>query len=410
MPTGITSVSSLSNSVVTRYEKEYFLQLAAKPSMWGQFVDWQPPMGLDSGNGGSSLSFPVFGETDLVEDTLNEVADVTPETISDDAITVTPAEWGKTWAISKKSRYMGRVNFPELFGKLVADNRTRSVDRVLRRSVCGRGSTKPTMTIHIDGTAALASLVTTTDIVTYAFLMDLAQQAYSMDIEPYDGLGFVAPIHPLLAYDIKNLTQWTSVGYYQDKSWITGAIEKPFTLAGITFVPTLLGHVHLGAGTAVQGATTLSAAAAKGATTVVVASASGLSVGDYITIGTVETYSVNPGSNLEQVEITGVNSTTLTIRGNGVGENFGLRFDHTIAESVVEAPNVASIPLIGKGSLIGVHGSDCGREGLPVLTEDLDLLKRFRYWGWYWFGGLGIRQKKIIVGKCTTTKFMRGYN
>jgi len=160
----------------------------------------------------------------------------------------------------------------------------------------------------------------------------------------------------------------------------------------------------------VQAATTLNGAVSKGATSVTVTDASGLAVGNYITIGTLETESVNPGSNLEQVMITAVDSATLTIRANGNNDGFGLRFNHASGESVVEAYNVAAIPLIGKNSLIGVYGSDCGEYGVPKFRDDLDLLNRFDYYGWYWYGGVGVVQKRVVLGKCAVSRFVLGYN
>lgn len=409
---GITKAADLTNSVGTKYEKKYYLTSADNPGVWAQFINWEPPISPNGGNG-STIDFPVYSEQDLVEDTLTEDADVTPDTISDGNVTVSPDEYGKTFAISKKSRLQSRTNLDELMGKLVAMNRVKSVDRILRRSACGRGATHPTQVYHIDGSVAMSNLTaaSSTDTVTYAFLMDLAAQAYSMDIEPFENAGFLALIHPLLAYDLKQLAEWKNIGYYQDKMNIYGALEKPFTLAGITFVPTNMGRVYLGSGTAVQAATTLNGAVAKGATSIVVTSATGLSVGDYITIGTLETESVNPGSNLEQVLITGVSSTTLTIRANGANDSFGLRFSHASGESVVEAYNVAAIPLIGKNSLIGVYSSDAGQYGVPIVTDGtLDTLKRMKYYGWWWYGGVGAIQKRLMLGKVAVSKHTLGFN
>lgn len=408
----ITKVADLDNSVVTKYEKQYYLVSADNPGVWGQYINWQTPISSKGGSG-SSLDFPIYSEQDLVEDALTEDADVTPDTISDGNVTVTPYEYGKTFAISKKARLQSRTDIDSVMGKLLAMNRVKSIDRILRRSACGRGSTRPTQTLHIDSSAAMSDLTAAsgTDTITYSFLMELAAQAYSMDIEPFDGTGFHAIIHPLLAADLKALTEWKSVGYYQDSMNIYGAVEKPFTMAGITFIPSNMGRLFLGAGTAVQSATTLNGAVAKGATSIVVTSATGLAAGNYITLGTLETESVNPANNLEQVLITGVDSTTLTIRANGHNDGFGLRFDHASGESVVEAYNVAAIPLIGKNSLLGVYSSDAGQYGVPVVTDGtLDLLRRFKYYGWWWYGGVGVIQKRIMLGKAAVSKWMIGYN
>jgi hypothetical protein len=154
-----------------------------------------------------------------------------------------------------------------------------------------------------------------------------------------------------------------------------------------------------------QSATTLSAAANAGATTVTVADATGIVAGNYITIGTVETESVSPGANLEQVMVTGVNSTTLTVQGVGNGTNLGLRYAHASAEAVVEAYNVAGIPVLGKNSLLGAHSASTGRFGVPKYKEGLDLLDRVFYAGWYWYGGVARVERNILLGKVALSKW-----
>src|SRR5512138_217991 len=115
----ITKAADLTNSVGTKYEQKYYLVSAENPGVWAQFVDWQPPVTENGGNG-STIDFPVYSEQDLVEDTLTEDADVTPDTISDGNVTITPNEYGKTFALSKKSRLQSRTDLPQLMGKLVA--------------------------------------------------------------------------------------------------------------------------------------------------------------------------------------------------------------------------------------------------------------------------------------------------
>jgi hypothetical protein len=71
---------------------------------------------------------------------------------------------------------------------------------------------------------------------------------------------------------------------------------------------------------------------------------------------------------------------------------------------------VAAIPLIGKNSILGIHGSDSGRYGTPKAKTGLDYLDRFDYYGWYWFGGVGCIQKRLMLGKCALAKWLLGFN
>src|SRR5512139_3493508 len=144
----ITTTSDLSNSVTTKYQKEYILQGDENPGVWGQFVDFTA-VGT-SGDGGSSYDFPIYDEGTPLESALTENADATPQTVDDGNMTVTPTEWGGTFSTTKKLEYMARTNMAQIMGKKAAMQRVITIDRVLRRAACGRGSSYPTNTYMPD--------------------------------------------------------------------------------------------------------------------------------------------------------------------------------------------------------------------------------------------------------------------
>jgi hypothetical protein len=128
------------------------------------------------------------------------------------------------------------------------------------------------------------------------------------------------------------------------------------------------------------GSTTLTNAYNAGSTTIVVGSGANIANGDYLTIGTVETESVSPSSNLEQVRVvSGGGTTTLGIRGLGLykpdsnNKTTGLYFDHAAGEAVVEKYNVCGIPILGKNSLIegplGDRMPDLAKFGAGFSTD-----------------------------------------
>jgi N4-gp56 family major capsid protein len=408
----ITAVANLDQTIVAQYEKKYYL-VSADPKntgIWAQFVDWQPPIPEDGG-GGSSFDFPVYGDSyDPVESALTETADVTPTYIDDSNVTVTPYEYGFTGGITKLARWQSRVNQPAIHGELIAKHRIRSIDRIIRRGACGRGASYPTQTMHVDASVAMSAL-TYTDIPTWAWLTELVMHANSQGVEPMDGTNFVSVIHPLMQWELEQMNEWKYPGYYQTPDNLyKGEVGM---MAGIRFITSPLGRVYLGSGTTAAGAaSTVDGAHAKGATTLNVASAStlGAAVGLYVTVGTLETESVNPGANLEQVKITAVNTNALTIQSLGPKGDLGLRYDHASGEAVNIAYNVCALPLIGKNSLIGVYGSSTGQYGQAVAKTGMDLLNRFVYMGWYWYGGIGLIQRNLLLGKCGVSKFIKGTN
>lgn len=412
----ITQVSDLGDSVKARYEKAYLMHGDETPGVWGQFVSWQKPV-AESGDGGSTFEYPVYDVGTPIDDALSETSDITPQTMDDGNISITPAEYGGSFATTKKLRYQAHTNLPEICGRKSSAQRILSIDRILRRAACGYGSTMPTNTIHIDNSATMADLTaaSSTDTVTYDFLMRLVTEAASMGVEPFKNWGFVAPIHPTLALDIMSLTEFKTVGYYQDSGNLYSPWGKPFTLANITFIPTPKGKLYLGAGSnATSGAdNTLNGALAKGATSVVVSSNAtlGAAVGDYVTIETPETESVAPSSKCEQGLVTAVNSDTLTVRFNGANEDWGCRFAHDTGAHITVAYNVAAIPLLGKDSIMGVYGADCGPYGKTIVKiGDLDILSRFSYYSWYAYLGVTAVTKRIVLGKCAVSRFIKGWN
>lgn len=415
----MTTVANLPRATLTTaYEKAYFDWSLKNKEVFGQFVDWQAPIPEDGG-GAATYDFPAFGALNPTDTVLPEDRDITPENIYDFNQTVSPYEYGRAAAVTKLARWQSRVNLPQQLARIMADDRINSIDRIIRRAVYGYGSSRPTNTFHIDDSVAMSSLSAASgaDIITWAFITDLTMQAASMGIEPMDGSNFVSIIHPLLLRDLQNLADFKNVGYYQVPDIIyRGEVGM---LAGVRFIVSRQAKIFWGAGaaTTTAGSTTIATSAVPaGSNTIVVASASNIAVGDYLTIGTVETESVSPGANLEQVLVTAINSTTLTVRSLGTfkpdsnGKMSGLRFDHAVGEAVVETYNVAALPIIGKNSIMGVHGSSTGRYGKSGYTDGLDILGRFGYVWWYWYGGVARVDRNLILGKVATSKWTLGSN
>lgn len=404
-----TLSTDLTNSAVTNYQKEYF-RLAALPEyqpIHSQFVNWKMTV-PDRGGFGGTFDWPVYGKLDPSTGVLTEGADVAPVTFDDYNITLSPAEYGQVVSYTNLAQFKSRVDIQKQVADMVSMSRVQSQDMIVRKAIYGHGSSRPTQTIHIDGSAAMTDLIGTADTVTWAFFTQLAMQARARGIMPVDGRNFATVLHPLVVYDIQQLTEFKNVGYYQDKSLIyEGEVG---TIGGFRIIQSPQAKIFWGAGAAQSSAanTTLSNPYNKGATEIVVASASNIAVGKYLTIGTVETETVAPGANLEQVYVTGVNGTTLTIQGAGDGTNLGLRYDHAAAEVVTHDYNVAGVPVIGKDSLIGAHGASTGRFGVPKFKEGLDLLDRIFYAGWYWYGGVARVERNFILGKVATSLWTIG--
>lgn len=400
----ITKSTNLTNSAVTNYKKEA-MSFAWGEEIWGQFVDWDEPIPDDGGNA-ASFDYLAFGELDPAITALTEDADVTPQSLADYNVTVTPAEYGNAVGRTQKLAFVSRVKTQERFAEIVGKNRTRSIDRLIRNGIMAGSLVR-----YAGAATSRATLDATADLPTYDWLIGLVATAQDLGMEPLDSSGnYAAVVHPMVAREIMKLTEWKSPRYYMGSD-IGGDLYKGEVglLGNVRFISNRWGKVFLSGGTAPQAATTLSSAIAAGATTVPVAEQSGLVAGDFITIGTLES------GTAEQVMVTAAAGASgagnLTVQGVGQGPaGFGVRFAHASGEAVTEAANVGAIPLIGKNSIKGVYGARTGKYGEYIVKDGLDLLNRFVYFAWYWFGGIGRVERYILRGECAITGGLLGFN
>lgn len=387
----VTQTSSLSNAATVVYEN-VFLTESIVEEVWGRFIDWEA---IQEGRGGTSYDYGAYTDMAPALTALTEDSDIVPVTLGDTNITVTPNEYGNAVSISKKLRWSARTRVREDAIRMMGANRARSVDRLCRNGVLGGSNTR-----YPGTNTARTDLTGSGDQVSYAFLTALLASAYAAGLKPFEGNVFAAIVPFELQADIVALTEFKEVEYRAPSAIFEGL--PGFTFAGFRFIPHRAGKLYLSGGTVAQAATTLSSAVVAGATSAVVASATGLAAGDYITLGTLE------ANDAEQVQITAVAGTTLTIKGGGNSPgNLGCAYAHASGAAVTEAPNVAAIPVIGKNSTKGVYGAD-GRYGVLTLAEGLDILQtggqgRFVYPGWTWFGGVGIWPRYVIRGECVAS-------
>ena len=393
-----TRAADLSNAVVTKFERDYLRQQTRK-ALWSRWVNWEA---VHEGSGGSSYDMLTFGELDPVEDPLAEDSDIIPVQMRDGNLTVTPQEYGNSVAPTRVARWNARVMLRQAIAEQIGSNKAWSVDRLIRAGVLGGSNVRYPGII-----GARTSLDATNDLITTTFLSQLWSDAIAGGLEPFNTGGFVIPIHSLLAADIGRLTDYKEVQYRRtgdglDEIFGTG---MAFTFMGFHFIIDRAAKLYLSGGTTGQAATTLSAGAARGATTISLTADTGIAVGDYLTIGALE-------SRLsEQVQVTAGSSSPYTIRGGGSHpNNSGLRYPHAALEAVTEAANVAAMPVIGKNSIQGRYGDEWGKEGRVFVKQGLDQADRFVYHGWVWFGGLSVWDQLIIRGEVAVTGGIRGVN
>lgn len=412
----VTTSSVLDNSVVTQYDADYILNFHMN-QLWARLAGEQSQRKVSpsgAGKKGKTVQLAVYEPIEPPTDHLTENLDVVPKTFDDTYVECTIYEEGD---VIQTSRFLSMVAYTDVLAaaaKILAKQHADRQDTIVRNAIVFAQQ----RTIYGGGGTARNDLNTTDDKLTYAKFVEAEMLASSQGIPPLSDGTYFTIVHPMAMLDIAGWDEWK----YQLQNGRTDLIEKglitnegrlPFErgrLSNIRICVHPSGKMFLGAGTATQAATTLSAATAAGATSITVADATGLAVGNKITVGTLES-STTAYPTTEQCEITDITSTpTLTVKGigNAFG-NYGLKYAHDAGESVVEAPNVLAIPILGPESFLLPRGEGFDIEGeVTVEWSSTNIAKRFMNHSWYNVLGAALIPKFSLQIEAATTGWVYG--
>jgi N4-gp56 family major capsid protein len=192
-----------------------------------------------------------------------------------------------------------------------------------------------------------------------------------------------AIMHPYAFADLRAATNIVAISQYQKASILLryelGEVG-PFKLIVTPWAKTFWGGGAAN-GSAIE--TTLNGAVNALAKTIVVAANTNMDVGDRVLIGTHETGNTHYSTN-EIVTIAGVNSTTITIAGEGA--NGGLRFDHAHGAAVSNDDNVGTVVFGGPESLTKIYDPAVGEYGDVVGPKKEGILDHLYTLAWKWYG------------------------
>jgi N4-gp56 family major capsid protein len=415
----VTTTTTLDASVVTAYERDYLLAFMQK-KVWATLC-WQRMLRKVVGGrdlAGKTVQVPVYEPLSVPTASLTEHLDVTPEAWADSSVSITIAEEGN---VVQKTRMLNMTSYVELgqpIASAIGQNMAKRVDRIIRDAVVFNATD-----VIYGGTAtSRVTCDTTADKITYAKVVEAVVRAQNRGVPSFPDGSYATVVNPALMADVVGLTEWTAVAEYSDPTMIvTGDIsvigkggrfpDEKGRLFNLRFLTHEYGKLFLGAGTAAQAATSLSADAAAGATSLSVGDATGFAAGTYVTVGTLES-STTAQPTTEQVLITAVDGTTLTIRGAGNAfGNWGLKFAHSSGASVIEAPNVAAIPVLGPESMVLAFADEVGQDGeVAIEWASTNIPRRFQNHSWYWVGGSAIVDKNVVMLEVATTGNILGEN
>jgi hypothetical protein len=377
--TGVQITSNLTNARFTKYIPDYI-----RAAMFNRVYDALATAPEDNADLYRSSSIVMNFLSDLEPGTteIPENTDVTPVSFRDATTTITPTSRYNAIEASEKLMNQAGTNYAQERFEALGKNMMESVDLVAMAEAT-------TGALRFAGAAR-----TSLDAGTAGHLLsDSVIAKATADLQTFKVPGWEDPasgqpkwfaiMHPYAFADLRAATNIVAISQYQKASILLryelGEVG-PFKLIVTPWAKTFWGGGAAN-GSAIE--TTLNGAVNALAKTIVVAANTNMDVGDRVLIGTHETGNTHYSTN-EIVTIAGVNSTTITIAGEGA--NGGLRFDHAHGAAVSNDDNVGTVVFGGPESLTKIYDPAVGEYGDVVGPKKEGILDHLYTLAWKWYG------------------------
>lgn len=396
MANGYNTTTQLDNSVIARYEEEYLRGAAFKP-LYREYASgkvFKKPMAEIFR--GSSVTIPFLLDLEPVTQTISQVYDVNPVQLNDTSVSVTPTSRINAITDSELLAIQGFSAYTAERFFLMGKNMDESVDFHFQNVALQGG--------NVYRGAARASLDsgTAAHLLSSTVLDDVMGDFMTLHVPGWEtpgGENWACTIPPYAWNDLRTSNNVLAVGQYQNQAILLknelGQVGR-FRLAVSPWAKTFWGA---GAANASAIETTLSAAAAQGATSITVADATNIDVGDWITIGTIETANTHNATNA-RAKVTSVSGTTIGVAAQG--PNGGLRFAAASGATVTNDDSVATGLFGGPSSLaqLWADGMGKGMYGNIVGPKKMGAADQFTTLAWSWYGAAGrVSESWLIRGE-----------
>lgn len=200
------STATLSNQVIAAYQRAALFALRSMP-VFDQFAKFKPG---DLTNPGSPVRFTFWDEMSTATTPLAETTDITPVSLSDSRVDVTPYEYGNGILTTIKIRTDSYVaGFDSDAAGLVARNMVDTIDE-LARTEMDTGTT-----VEYVGQATEGA-ITATDVLTANIVRKAHAKLVGLSVLPFDS-NYIWVIHPDVEYDLKTETgdgAWVAPAQY----------------------------------------------------------------------------------------------------------------------------------------------------------------------------------------------------
>jgi len=381
----LTQVSSLDISKAAYEQLAYY---ALRPELYyDALVEVQS---TNATNRGVSVQFTIASDLSEATTALTETSDITPVSMSDSYVVVTPLEYGNAVQLTSKLGATAFMEVNPIAANIVGWNAGISTDGIAR-TAAGAG----TNVAYTSGTtrAGLAK----TNTLTGSDVRKAVASLRKNNVPTFNGL-YKGLIHPDASYDFRGATggtNWSDPHVYSDPSGIYNGVIGNFQ--GVQFMETPRAPLFSDGGTNSYTISTI--AVASSVATLTTSAAHGLAVGDTLTIsgatstsGTGSTSQV--GFNAQFTVATVPSTTTLTVSVAGLSNvNAG-----TSLSLVVSAVDVYGTLVMGRQALAKAFstGGGYGEQAIIVDVPVIDTLRRFTGIGWKHFVGYSVFRQAAL--------------
>ena len=381
----LTQVSSLDISKAAYEQLAYY---ALRPELYyDALVEVQS---TNATNRGVSVQFTIASDLSEATTALTETSDITPVSMSDSYVVVTPLEYGNAVQLTSKLGATAFMEVNPIAANIVGWNAGISTDGIAR-TAAGAG----TNVAYTSGTtrAGLAK----TNTITGSDVRKAVASLRKNNVPTFNGL-YKGLIHPDASYDFRGATggtNWSDPHVYSDPSGIYNGVIGNFQ--GVQFMETPRAPLFSDGGTNSYTISTI--AVATSVATLTTSAAHGLAVGDTLTIsgatatsGTGSTSQV--GFNAQFTVATVPSTTTLTVSVAGLSNvNAG-----TSLSLVVSAVDVYGTLVMGRQALAKAFstGGGYGEQAIIVDVPVIDTLRRFTGIGWKHFVGYSVFRQAAL--------------
>ena len=381
----LTQVSSLDISKAAYEQLAYY---ALRPELYyDALVEVQS---TNATNRGVSVQFTIASDLSEATTALTETSDITPVSMSDSYVVVTPLEYGNAVQLTSKLGATAFMEVNPIAANIVGWNAGISTDGIAR-AAAGAG----TNVAYTSGTtrAGLAK----TNTITGSDVRKAVASLRKNNVPTFNGL-YKGLIHPDASYDFRGATggtNWSDPHVYSDPSGIYNGVIGNFQ--GVQFMETPRAPLFSDGGTNSYTISTI--AVATSVATITTSAAHGLAVGDTLTISgataTSGTGSTDQtGFNRQFVVATVPTTTTLTVSVAGLSNvNAG-----TSLSLVVSAVDVYGTLVMGRQALAKAFstGGGYGEQAIIVDVPVIDTLRRFTGIGWKHFVGYSVFRQAAL--------------